>query len=250
LIAKDQYENQGQEEQLKIQLESVTDELEAFAYSVSHDLRAPVRHIHSFARLIQDRSSGVLDEKSTLYLQNILASAEKMSQLIDDLLSYSGVAKSPLRQIRFKLEDLVNEIITEDFILETQNRAIHWNIEELGEIHSDPVLLRQVFTNLISNSLKFTKPVKKPEISIGRINEPGSTVLFVKDNGVGFNNKYADRAFDVFYRLHQEGDFEGSGIGLSIVRRIIARCGGQVRAEGKINAGATIFIYFPAEIMP
>jgi light-regulated signal transduction histidine kinase (bacteriophytochrome) len=144
----------------------------------------------------------------------------------------------------------VNEIITEDFILETQNREIHWNIGELGEINSDPILLRQVFTNLISNSLKFTKPVENPEISIGRINEPGNTVLFVKDNGVGFSNKYADRAFDVFYRLHQEGDFEGSGIGLSIVKRIIARCGGQVRAEGKENAGATIFIYFPVDILP
>ena len=234
-------------DQLKAQLESVTDELEAFAYSVSHDLSAPVRHIHSFAELIQNRSGETLDEKIALYLQNILTSAEKISQLIDDLLSYSRIAKSALRQIWFKLEDLVNEIINEDFIFETQNRNIKWNIEDLGEINSDPILLRQVFTNLISNSLKFTQPVKDPVISIGRIEEPARTIVFIKDNGVGFNNKYADRAFDVFYRLHKEGDFEGSGIGLAIVKRIITRCGGKVWAEGRENEGATVYMGFPVE---
>lgn len=242
--------NQNEQKvQIQSRLDSVTEELEAFAYSVSHDLQGPVRHIRSFAKLIESRSAGTLDEKSALYLRNIITSAERMSQLINDLVAYSRVAKSDVRNIRFKLSDLVEEIISEDLMLETQGRKVEWEIEDLGEIRSDPILLRQMFTNLISNALKFTRPVSHPVITIGRINEKERTVIFIRDNGVGFDNKYADRAFDVFYRLHQEDKFEGSGIGLAIVRRIMTRCCGEVWAEGKINEGATIYLGFPNEII-
>jgi light-regulated signal transduction histidine kinase (bacteriophytochrome) len=232
-------------ESLEAQLESLTEELEAFAFSVSHDLRAPVRQIGSFAELIAGRSADALDDKSTLYLQNIISSTERMSQLIDDLLAYSRVAKSAVKNIQFRLSELINEIIQEDLILESRGRKIQWNIKDLGEINGDPILLRQVFTNLMSNSIKFTRPVKNPEISIGRIIEPGENIIFIRDNGVGFNNKYAEKAFDVFYRLHQQDEFEGSGIGLAIVKRIVSICGGIVWAEGKENSGASFFMKLP-----
>ena len=168
-----------------------------------------------------------------------------MSQLIDDLLAYSRVAKSAVKNIQFRLSELINEIIQEDLMMELRGRNIQWNIDDLGEINGDPVLLRQVFTNLISNSIKFTRPVKNPEISIERLNEPGKTIIFIRDNGVGFNTKYAEKAFDVFYRLHQPDEFEGSGIGLAIVKRIVSICGGVVWAEGKENEGATFFVKLP-----
>jgi len=235
----------NQTEQLQASLDSVTEELEAFAFSVSHDLHAPVRHIHSFAKLIEDRSADALDEKSRLYLQNILTSADRMSQLIEGLVAYSRVARSDVREINFRLNDLIREIISEDLTLKTRDRKIDWDIGDLGEIKSDPVLLRQVFTNLISNSLKFTKPVAEPRIILGRTDHPGRITIFVRDNGVGFDNKFAARAFDVFYRLHPQNQFEGSGIGLAIVKRIMTRCGGEARAEGKVNEGATISLEFP-----
>lgn len=236
------------EEQLQARLDSVTEELEAFAYSVSHDLRAPVRHIHSFAELINARSGDALDEKSAVYLKNIMSSAERMNQLIEDLVAFSRIAKSEVRTLRFRPEELVRDIIQEDLVLDMKDRKIKWEIRDLGEIRGDPVLLRQVFTNLISNAVKFTGKIGRPRITIGREDEPGRIVIFISDNGPGFDNKFAARVFDVFYRLHSQDQFEGTGIGLAIVKRIVNRCGGEVWAEAKENEGAIFYLGFPEPV--
>jgi len=219
--------------------------LEAFAYSVSHDLRAPLRHIDGFLELLQKSSAGALDERGHHYMSTISESARRMGTLIDDLLSFSRMGRYEMSKGQVDLGDLVQQVIRE-LGPETEGRTIRWRIGDLPVITGDCAMLRVVLVNLISNALKFTLPCEKTEIEIGCTGErENETIVFVRDNGVGFDMNYADKLFAVFQRLHREDEFQGTGIGLANVRRIIARHGGRTWAEGEVNQGATFCFSLP-----
>jgi PAS domain S-box-containing protein len=222
-------------------LEEVNRELEAFAYSVSHDLRAPLRHIDGFMELLQKRTATVLDERSRHYMDTISGSAKRMGTLIDDLLSFSRMGRNQMSYQQVDLVELTQEVIRE-FETETKNRDIHWCVDDLPVVTGDFSMLRIVMVNLISNALKFTRPRMQAEIEIGWLREQETeTVIFVRDNGVGFDMNYADKLFNVFQRLHRVDEFEGTGIGLANVRRIISRHGGKTWVTGELNHGATFY---------
>jgi PAS domain S-box-containing protein len=223
------------------QLEAANKELEAFAYSVSHDLRAPLRHIDGFMEILQSKIAANLDEQGRHYMDIISDSAKHMGTLIDDLLSFSRMGRNEMSKMQVDIEKLVQEVIRE-FNPETEGRTIKWQISALPVVTGDKAMLRIVFVNLISNALKFTRKTELAEIEIGftKDKETG-TVIFVRDNGVGFDQNYANKLFGVFQRLHRADEFEGTGIGLANVRRIIARHGGRTWAEGKLNQGATFY---------
>ena len=226
-------------------LEASNKELEAFAYSVSHDLRAPLRHMVGFAELLQKSSSSRLDDKGQRYMRIILDSAKRMGTLIDDLLAFSRIGRTETQKAPVNLDLLVKEALNE-VQLETNGRNIAWKIDKLPVCYGDRAMLRLVLVNLLSNAVKFTRPQSKPEIEVGCAD--GSTdelVVFVRDNGAGFDMKYVDKLFGVFQRLHHADAFEGTGIGLATVQRIIHRHGGKVRAEGVIDRGATFYFSVP-----
>jgi PAS domain S-box-containing protein len=228
------------------ELQSVNKELEAFAYSVSHDLRAPVRHIAGFGELLQKHARDALDESSRRHLGLILDSAKRMGTLVDDLLAFSRIGRAETQKTTVKLDQLVKAVVA-DSAPDAQGRTIDWKIGELPICHGDPAMLRLVVTNLISNALKFTRTREQARIEIGSLNHrPGEVVFFVKDNGVGFDMKYEDKLFGVFQRLHSQEAFEGTGIGLATVQRIVHRHGGRVWAEGAIDQGATFYVALPA----
>lgn len=227
------------------QLEAANKELEAFAYSVSHDLRAPLRHIDGFVELLEERTATLLDQQSQHYMKTISESAKRMGTLIDDLLSFSRMGRQEMLAMPVDLGVLVQEVVRQ-LEPDTQGRDIRWHIGDLPVIRGDPALLRQVLVNLVSNSLKFTRTRQPAEITIGCL--PGKedeTVVFVRDNGVGFNAKHAKKLFGVFHRLHSADEFEGTGIGLANVRRIVSRHGGNTWAEGAVNQGATFYFSLP-----
>ena len=227
------------------QLEAVNKELEAFAYSVSHDLRAPLRHIDGFIELLQKRAETSLDAQSQHYMEVISNSAKKMGTLIDDILSFSRMGRNEMLKTRVDLGKLVQEVINE-FKPETEGRDVQWRIADLPTVTGDYAMLRVVMVNLISNALKFTQPRPCAEIEIGLMqNDPGGTVFFVRDNGVGFDMNYAEKLFKVFQRLHRVEEFEGTGIGLANIHRIIHRHGGKAWAEGRVDGGATFYISLP-----
>ncbi len=224
-----------------IQLERTNRELEAFAYSVSHDLRAPLRHISGFLKLLQKKTDGVHDENNRHYIEAILKSVHQMDQLINDLLSFSRMVRNEITRKKVDMEELVREVIRESKP-EIQDRSVNWQIDTLPTVTGDRAMLRLVLVNLISNALKFTRVRQQAEIEIGSLNDTDNeTVFFVRDNGVGFDNTYADKLFGVFQRLHRSDEFEGTGIGLANVRRIIHRHGGRTWAESIPNQGATFY---------
>ncbi len=227
-----------------IQLEAANKELEAFAYSVSHDLRAPLRHIDGFLELLRKRTNEDIDERSRHYVTNISDAARRMSQLIDDLLAFSRMGRDELSKTPVNLGALVQEVIQE-FEPEMQDRVIHWSITNLPTVTGDQAMLRLVLVNLLSNALKFTRDCKSAEIEIGCQVNGKEVITFIRDNGVGFDMAYADKLFGVFQRLHYSNEFEGTGIGLANVRRIINRHGGRVWAEGATNHGATFYFSLP-----
>ena len=229
------------------QLESANKELEAFAYSVSHDLRAPLRHIDGFLSLLEEKMAPTLDEEGRHFMATISDAARRMETLIDDLLSFSRMGRNEMARTQVNLGALVLDVIRE-FEPETQGRVIDWRIAELPVVTGDRAMLRVVLVNLISNALKFTQPRARAEIEIGH--QPGregetETTIFVRDNGVGFDMKYVDKLFGVFQRLHGVDEFKGTGIGLANVRRVISRHGGATWAEGKVDGGATIYVSLP-----
>jgi PAS domain S-box-containing protein len=230
---------------MNIDLQSVNNELEAFAYSVSHDLRAPVRHIAGFTQLLQKHADSVLDDKSRHHIDMILESANRMGNLVDDLLAFSRIGRAEAQRTTIKLEPLVRDVLGE-IAPDTQGRNIHWQIGSLPICYGDPSLLRLVFSNLVSNAVKFTRTRPQAEIEIGSLNHTSDeAIVFVKDNGVGFDMKYQNKLFGVFQRLHSQEAFEGTGIGLATVQRIVHRHGGKVWAEASIDNGATFFVALP-----
>ncbi len=230
------------------QLEATNKELEAFAYSVSHDLRAPLRHIDGFLELLQKRTADSLDAPSQHYMATIAESAKRMGALIDDLLSFSQMRRFEMSKLQVDLNALVQDVLRE-LASEAAGRNIKWRIADLPMVTGDRAMLRIVLTNLISNALKFTRPREQAEIEIGCLPEQEKeTAIFIRDNGVGFDPNYADQLFGVFQRLHRAEEFEGTGIGLASVRRIINRHGGRTWAEGELNRGATFYFSLPRKL--
>ena len=228
-----------------VDLQSVNKELEAFAYSVSHDLRAPVRHIAGFTELLQKHSDAVLDDKSRHHIRMILEAANRMGSLVDDLLAFSRIGRAEPQKTTIHLERLVKDVIGE-IAPDMQGRKIIWRVGTLPICYGDPSLLRLVFSNLVSNAVKFTRTRTQAEIEINSLNHmPDEVVIFVKDNGVGFDIKYKDKLFGVFQRLHSQEAFEGTGIGLATVQRIVQGHGGRVWAEASVNNGATFYVVLP-----
>ncbi len=226
-------------------LEASNKELEAFAYSISHDLRAPLRHMVGFTELLQKNIASTLDEKSHRYMRTILESAKRMGTLIDDLLAFSRIGRAETRQTTVSLDQLVKEVLSE-VQPETTGRNLAWSIAPLPVVYGDKSMLKLVLTNLIANAVKFTRTRSQARIEIGCLEEQQEgVVVFVKDNGVGFDMRYVHKLFGVFQRLHQADAFEGTGIGLATVQRIIHRHGGQVWAEGAVDGGATFFFTVP-----
>ena len=222
-----------------------TAQLEAFSYSVSHDLRAPLSHILDFVESIQKDAGASLSKKTLGHLTTIFQLAKKMANLIDDLLAFSQVGRAELQKQEVNLDELCKETLA-DFRADTKRRNIVWKIHPLPSVRADRALLRMVLVNLISNAVKFTGKQTEAKIEIGCA--PGSdneTIVFIRDNGAGFNQEYAHKLFVVFQRLHVQDEFEGTGIGLANVQRIIERHGGRVWAEGVVDGGATFYFSIP-----
>jgi light-regulated signal transduction histidine kinase (bacteriophytochrome) len=222
-------------------LEAANKELESFSYSVSHDLRAPLRHILGFAKMLQEDVMPALSGKPLEHFNKITESATRMSALIDDLLYFSRFSHVELTRESVNLNTVVESVIG-DHVSEVKGRTIVWKRAQLPRVWGDRALLRQVLVNLVSNALKYSRKSDPAEIEIGvQESGPQETVFFVRDNGAGFDSRYADKLFGVFQRLHKASEFEGTGIGLATVRRIIARHGGKTWAEGKVGQGATFY---------
>jgi signal transduction histidine kinase len=249
-LAEDEIRKFNQELEKRIQertieLEVANKELEAFSYSVSHDLRAPLRSISGFVGLLSENLGTKLDPQSQQYIQIINKSIKRMNMLIDDLLSFSRMSRSEMSKTEVDLEALVKDVVQE-IEIGVKGRSINWFINDLPVVTGDYAMLRVVLFNLLSNAVKFTATRASAEIEVGyQFNTKEETIIFVKDNGVGFDNKYASKLFGVFQRLHRSDEFEGTGIGLANVRQIISRHGGRSWAEGQPEHGATFYFSLP-----
>ncbi|MEG9328456.1 ATP-binding protein [Salinimicrobium catena] len=221
-------------------LERMNQELEAFSYSVSHDLRSPLRSINGYASILKEEFEGNLEDEAQRLLNKIIRSALKMSNLIDSLLSLSRLGRNPASNRSVNMNALVQKVLR-DFEKIQDQENIEIKVEHLPVAKGDQELLRQVYVNLISNALKYSSNRDNPIIEIGSSIKDGVVVYYVKDNGAGFNMDYKDKLFGVFQRLHGAQEFEGVGIGLAIVKRIINRHGGEVWAEGKVDRGASFY---------
>jgi K+-sensing histidine kinase KdpD len=227
------------------ELEATNKELESFAYSVSHDLRAPLRHMVGYSELLQRQASSLLDEKSQRFIGTILDSAKRMGNLIDDLLAFSRIGRAETKKAAVDLGQLVQEAVAE-IGQDTKSRDIAWKVGALPVCYGDRSMLRLVVVNLVSNAVKFTRMRRPAEIEIGYVGRNKEEIeVFVRDNGAGFDMQYVNKLFGVFQRLHLPEQFEGTGIGLATVQRIIHRHGGKVRAEGAIDRGATFYFSLP-----
>jgi two-component system sensor kinase len=222
------------------QLETANKELEAFSYSVSHDLRAPLRAIDGFSRVILEEYKDKLDDEGKRYLNIVRDNTQKMGQLIEDLLALSRLGRKEMQVSRIDMAKLAKTVFDE---LKDANpgRNIQLEIKTLPPAYGDQAMIHQVFVNLLSNAIKFTQFKEKAVIEIGFNTQMNENVYYVKDNGVGFDMQYSNKLFGVFQRLHSAEDFDGTGVGLAIVQRIIHRHGGKVWAEGKVNEGATFY---------
>jgi signal transduction histidine kinase len=227
------------------ELQAANNELESFAYSVSHDLRAPLRHMVGYSELLQKQASSLLDEKSQRFIRTILDSAKRMGNLIDDLLAFSRIGRAETKKTEVDLELLVKEVVAE-IGQDAKSRDIAWKIGTLPVCYGDRSMLRLVVVNLVSNAVKFTRMRRPAEIEIGCVERNKKEVeVFVRDNGAGFDMQYVNKLFGVFQRLHLPEQFEGTGIGLATVQRIIHRHGGKVRGEGAVDQGATFYFSLP-----
>lgn len=222
------------------ELVAANQELESFTYSVSHDLRAPLRHVDGYAQILREEFGPQLPEEAQKLIGKIRQGSENMGQLVDDLLNLSRIGKAELSRRPVPLGPLVEEVVN-DLKQDLPNRKIDWQIEELPPVECDPGLVRQIFANLLANAVKYTRPREQARIEVGQSKTNGETAIYVRDNGVGFNMKYVAKLFGVFQRLHRAEEFEGTGVGLATVARIVRKHGGRVWAEGELNHGATFF---------
>jgi len=227
-----------------LQLESVNKDLESFSYSVSHDLRTPLRAVHGYTKMLKEDYITQLDPEANRLMDNVMNYAKKMGQLIDDLLSFSRIGRKELMKENIPMNDIVSNLCSE---IKSENnlRNIQFEIDELLPAQGDSVVIKQAWINLISNAVKYSKLNTKTIIKIGSEVKGDEIIYHVKDNGVGFDMRYADKLFGVFQRLHSDKDFDGTGVGLAIVHRIICKHGGNVWAEGKVNEGATFYFSLP-----
>lgn len=226
-------------------LEATNRELEAFAYSVSHDLRAPLRHIDGFSRILMDEYAGQFPPEALRYLARIREATGQMGNLVDDLLNLSRIGRQPLTLQKTNLNVLVANIKI-DLCSEVADRQIDWHIAVLPTVECDPGLIKQVFFNLLANAVKFTRPTQGARIEIGLADGNEQPAIFVRDNGVGFHMKYADKLFGVFQRLHRQEDFEGTGVGLATVERILHKHGGRIWVQAEPGSGATFYFTLPS----
>jgi signal transduction histidine kinase len=226
------------------ELEAANKELEAFSYSVSHELRAPLRQIEGFIDLLRTDKAAGMDAEGRQYLATIAAGSKRLGKLIDDLLAFSRTARGPMRKTKVSLKTICDNVVR-DLAGEAKGRNVEWVISELPEVKGDAALLRQVFINLIGNALKYTRRLEHARVEIGSRKTEQELIVFVKDNGVGFDMRYVNKLFGVFQRLHPHSQFEGTGVGLANVRRIIHQHEGRTWAEGQVNQGATFYFSLP-----
>jgi light-regulated signal transduction histidine kinase (bacteriophytochrome) len=226
------------------QLESVNKELESFSYSVSHDLRAPIRAINGYTRILVEDYSGKLDADGINTLQSIISNSKKMGELIDDLLAFSKLGRKEVTVSEIYMDDLIH-IVQEELSFEDNENIPDLSIGSLPNAMGDKSLIKQVWINLISNAIKYSKHKFKTNIEIGAYKEGDLVVYYVKDNGAGFNMEYYDKLFGVFQRLHSQEEFEGTGIGLAIVQKIVHRHNGNVWAKSILNEGSCFYFSLP-----
>jgi PAS domain S-box-containing protein len=230
-------------------LKAANAELEAFTYSVSHDLRAPIRQIEGFSKILGEHLGMNIDPQVAHYLQRIQEGSQQMSRLVNDLLDLAQIGQKQAQPRCISLSSLIDQVLT-NVRAEITDRDIEWRVDSFPPVVCDPGLMHIVFTNLLSNAVKYTRPRKKTVIEIGHMVADGQLVIYVRDNGVGFNMKYADKLFGVFQRLHRAEEFEGAGIGLATVQRIIRKHNGRVWGESAAGAGATFFFTLGGNIAP
>jgi light-regulated signal transduction histidine kinase (bacteriophytochrome) len=223
-----------------VQLTASNKELEAFTYSVSHDLRAPLRHIIGFSKILKEEFGAQLSTEAQHHLHRIDEGARRMGVLVDDLLNLAHVGRRDIALQVTGLKSVVQEVIT-SLAPDIGDRQVEWKVGDLPYVECDTALIKQVFQNLLANAVKFTRPRAKTVIEIGQTEKDGVPVVYVRDNGVGFSMKYADKLFGVFQRLHRSEDFEGTGVGLATVQRIIQKHGGRIWAEAELEKGATFY---------
>ena len=225
-------------------LEDANNELEAFAYSVSHDLRVPLRAIDGFSRIVIEDYETELDVEGVRLLNIIRENTKKMGQLIDDILLLSRAGRQEMNLGKLDISALAKNVYQE-FEQETKTRNINFVVQDMPAVEADRALMTQVLTNLIGNAIKFTKKTENPKIEFCYTEDEDNYIYQIKDNGAGFNMKYYDKLFGLFQRLHSQEEFEGTGVGLSIVQRIISRHNGRVWGEGEVGKGATIYFSLP-----
>ncbi len=228
------------------ELEAANEELEAFSYSVSHDLRAPLRAIDGFSSMVIQRFSSQIPSEAQRLLSVVSASSKRMGQLIDDLLGFSHLGRQPLSRQPVKISGLVHDVV-EELRKEQGERQVEADVGDLPDCVGDPSLIKQALVNLLSNAFKYTRQKEKAIIEIGCQQPKGETVYFVRDNGAGFDMEYAGKLFGVFQRLHSSDQYEGTGVGLSIVQRVIQRHGGRIWAESEVDKGATFYFTLPGD---
>jgi light-regulated signal transduction histidine kinase (bacteriophytochrome) len=227
------------------ELEATNKELEAFTYSVSHDLRAPLRHVDGFSRLLLEEHSEQLDPEGKRMLERVRQGTQHMGEMVDDLLNLSRMSRREISPLVTDLNTIVQEVLT-DLKSTLHDRQVEFRLDRLPFAQCDPGLIRQVFANLLSNAIKYSRPRERAVIEVGQTLKDGHRAVYVRDNGVGFSMKYADKLFGVFQRLHRAEDFEGSGVGLATVQRIIQKHGGRVWVEAEIDKGATFYFTLEA----
>jgi len=225
-------------------LHETNQELESLSYTVSHDIRAPLRHVESFATLLSQALAGKADESTAEYMGVITQSAQNMSGLLDGVLAYSRLSRRDVNLTSVNLNDAVRAVLQE-LKLEMEGRVVELGLNALPSVHADPWMTRECLAHLLRNALKFTRPRNPATISISATTTPHDVVLRIEDNGIGFDPQYVGKLFGLFQRLHTDPQFEGKGLGLALVRRMIQRQSGRVWAEGKPNAGANFFVALP-----